>query len=265
MSNTSAKQVASIDGLCVSFKNSVCTIKLNRPKKLNALTLDMYNGIRDVLNCTANDDTVKLVYITGTGIYFSSGNDISNFILIPSKEQIKKYENFFQEFVKAFIVYPKIILVGVNGPAVGIAVTILPLADFVYASDSATFQTPFTKFGLTPEGCSTFTFPRIMGYARANEVLIAGRKLTAQDAFDRGLLTDIIHQREFHRKIDEKVQYISSLPFQSITYSKALMRNHEQEILLNVNEEECARVKERGKSEEVRNAAMTFFAKNSKM
>ena len=88
------------------------------------------------------------------------------------KKTLKDYYFFFsfsRTFVEAFINFPKPLVCAVNGPAIGIMVTTLALADMVYASDNASFHTPFMTLGQSPEGCSSYTFPKIMGYARVSQ------------------------------------------------------------------------------------------------
>lgn len=257
-----------VKGLDIVKENGVCAITINRPKKLNAITHEMYAAIRDTLNETAKDDTIRVLVLTGAGNYYSSGNDLSNFTKIPPEGPKKLAADahvLLKSFVNAFINYPKPLVCAVNGPALGIMVTTLALADLVYCTDNATFHTPFMTLGQSPEGCSSYTFPKIMGDARANDVLLAGRKLTAQEAFDRGLVTDIIPQGEFRSFIDTKAKYVASLPPKSVVYSKALNRLREKEMLERVNEEECVRLEERWLSEECMNAVMSFLAKQSKM
>jgi len=257
-----------IDGLDVKKENGICTITYNRPKKLNALTPEMYNGIRDTLNETAHDDSIKVLAFIGAGDYYCSGNDLSNFTKIPPggpKELAAKSSVVLRDYVNSNINYPKPVVCAVNGPAIGISVTILALADLVYASDTATFHTPFMSLGQSPEGCSSYTFPNIMGYAKANEVLLGGKKLTAQEAFDRNLVTAIIPHDEFRKSVEEKLNYLASLPPKSLMYSKALNREREKEMLMRVNEEECVRLEERWLSDECMNAVMKFLSQHSKM
>ena len=80
---------------------------------------------------------------------------------------------FDRKFVAHFIDFPKPLIAAVNGPAVGISVTVMGLFDMVYASDKATFHTPFMELGQSPEGCSSFMFPRIVGPAKVlNYILL---------------------------------------------------------------------------------------------
>lgn len=94
--------------------------------------------------------------------------------------------------VDSFIKCTKPIIVGLNGHAVGFAVTVLSLCDVIIASEGATLWTPFTGLALCPEGCSSYTFPRMMGLAQSSRFLYLNEKVTAQDAMNMGLVTRVV-------------------------------------------------------------------------
>jgi len=76
-----------------------------------------------------------------------------------------------RRYVAAYVDFPKPLIAAVNGPAIGVAVTVLGLFDVVYAADNASFSTPFSRLGQSPEGCASYTFPKIMGHAKVRYVL----------------------------------------------------------------------------------------------
>eukprot|EP00128_Syssomonas_multiformis_P015715 Colp12_sorted_trinity150504_noHs@33235 len=121
-----------------------------------------------------------------------TGNDLANFSVIAHPKDIaKESRKLCYNFVDAFVSFPKPLIAGVNGPAIGIAVTTLGLVDAVYASDTATFRTPFRELGQAPEGCSSYMFPKIMGEEMAHNVLDKSILLTAEDAKKCGFVTEI--------------------------------------------------------------------------
>lgn len=93
-----------------------------------------------------------------------------------------------ERFVDALIDIEKPLIAVVNGHAIGILVTTLGLCDLVIASNDATFQTPFSSTAQSPEGCSSYTFPKLMGTSVASLMLLFNHKLTAQEALAHGLI-----------------------------------------------------------------------------
>eukprot|EP00079_Xenopus_tropicalis_P026159 XP_012819854.1 PREDICTED: enoyl-CoA delta isomerase 2, mitochondrial isoform X2 [Xenopus tropicalis] len=251
----------------VSCEDNIIKIFLNRPEKKNAITLTMYKEIGEALEEAGKDESVFAV-LSGFGDYFCSGNDLNNFTNIPpeGKEKMAKDSaDLLETFVSKFIDFPKPLIAVVNGPATGISVTILGLFDLVYATDRATFHTPFSQLGQSPEGCSSYTFPRIMGLGKATEMLLFNKKLTAQEACNLGLVAEVFPDSSFQKEVWERIKDYSTLPKNSLAFSKQLIRVNEKEKLHAVNIQECERLKERWLSEECMNAIISFFQKRAKL
>jgi len=254
--------------IVVTLTGNVHTIMLNRPAKKNAITVEMYNEISAALKEIGEDTNSSVAVITGAGDFYSSGNDLSTFASVdPSQisKIAKDGSDLLLSFVNSFIDFPKPLIAVVNGPAVGVAVTTMGLCDVVYATDRATFQTPMVALGQSPEGCSALMFTRLMGQGRANEMLMFSRKITARQACDWGLVTEVFTDATFHEDVNAKIQQISSLPKNSLRLTKKLMRDVDRQQLKDVNQQECDVLEERWQSDECFKAVMDFFSKKSKL
>ncbi|VDM01192.1 unnamed protein product [Schistocephalus solidus] len=154
----------------------VMRLTLNRPSKKNAITWTVSSGQKfhsTISDCVWRRNSCFEKKTLGAGDFFCSGNDLSNFAAAtkPGADMQKLADTgkqVMQKFVASFIDFPKPLVGLINGPAVGIAVTTLPLYDCVLASDTATFHVPLTALGMTPEGCASYTFPRTMGTMRVS-------------------------------------------------------------------------------------------------
>ena len=141
-------------------------------------------------------------------------------------------------FVNTFIQFKKP-LVAVNGLAFGLGASILPLCDAVWANEKAWFQRPYTTFGQSPDGCSTVMFPKIMGGASANEMLLRGRKLMAQEACGKGLVSQVFWRRTFTQEVMVRIKELASCNAVVLGESKALVRCNMRLELEQANEREC--------------------------
>ena len=141
--------------------------------------------------------------------------------------------------MNTFIQFKKPIIAAVNGPALGLGASILPLCDVVWANEKAWFQTPYTTFGQSPDGCSSFTFPNSMGEASANAMLLSGQKLTAQEACKKGLVSQVFWPQTFSQEVMIRIKELASCNAVVLEESKALLRFTTKMKLEEANEREC--------------------------
>uniref|UniRef100_A0A8D0CQM3 Chromodomain protein, Y-like n=1 Tax=Sander lucioperca TaxID=283035 RepID=A0A8D0CQM3_SANLU len=207
----------------------------------NTLNPEVMKEIQSAMATAASDDS-KLVLLGAVGSVFCCGLDFLYFIRRLTddrkKESIKMAETI-RTFVNSFIQFRKPIVAAVNGPALGLGAALLPLCDVVWANEKAWFQTPYASYGQTPDACSSFTFPRIMGLASANELLLSGRKLTAQEAGSKGLVSQVLWPGTFTQEVMLRVKELVAV----LRESKALMRNTSRSALEQANERECESLK----------------------
>ncbi|XP_011062907.1 PREDICTED: enoyl-CoA delta isomerase 2, mitochondrial isoform X3 [Acromyrmex echinatior] len=219
----------------------------------------MYKELKMLLNESVENNEVLIFVLTANGDFFSSGNDIS-----ASIESFSVSVNTIKELIDTIIMYPKLLIAVVNGPAIGIATTILGIFDIVYASDKAYFQTPFSSLGLVAEGCSSYTFPRLLGHSKAGDMLYLGYKMNAQEAKQHGLVSKVYN----HDSLEEVWNYlnkISTLSSQSILATKRLVSRWNKEILLKVNEEEIEELKKLFESPELIQRMLNFLSRKNKL
>lgn len=212
----------------------------------NALTPEIMKEVRRAL-CNAATDDSKLLLLSAVGSVFCSGLDYSYLIGRLSSDRRKESTRIaeaIRDFVKAFIQFKKPIVVAINGPALGLGASILPLCDIVWASEKAWFQTPYATIRLTPAGCSSYTFPQILGVALANEMLFCGRKLTAQEACSRGLVSQVFWPTTFSQEVMLRVKEMAACSAVVLEESKCLVRSFLKSVLEDVNEKECVMLKQ---------------------
>ncbi|XP_068201260.1 enoyl-CoA delta isomerase 2-like [Palaemon carinicauda] len=267
-----------------TIENGLRILRFNRPKKYNAFNGDMYNSFMEALLEAGADPKTVITVVTGTGKYFSSGNDLGTFMKAEEEEPSssvsdsidpdtdegkiallrKKGVNRFEKLINVLIDFPKPLIAVVNGPAVGVGVTILPLVDVVYASDRATFLTPFVKSALSPEGCSSYLLPRIMGPGKAAEMLLFNKKITAADAKNYGLVTEVYPHENLH-EVWPMIREWTKLPPNSLHNAKALISSHKRDFLKKVNQKECDQLALTLSGGEFITSVMEFLNKKSKL
>ncbi|XP_031835822.1 enoyl-CoA delta isomerase 3, peroxisomal [Nomia melanderi] len=249
-----------------SVENGILKIVLNRPHKKNSINVSMYKTLSQLLHGSIQDNDIHTVVLTGSKNFFSSGNDFLSFI--RDKEgnsmDMESALPIYKKYVEDLITYPKLLIAIVNGPAIGIAVTTLPLFDMVYASDKAYFYTPFTKLGIVAEGCSTYTFPKILKHSKAGDMLYLGYKMNAFEAKEYGLVSHV-YKHEHLNDVWTYLKKISALSIESIFAIKRLVKKWDEKVLLEVHEEETNELIKRIQSPEFMQRLMETMLHKSKI
>jgi enoyl-CoA hydratase/carnithine racemase len=185
------------EDILYSVSDGIATITLNRPDKLNAFTGRMMNEIIEALDATDADDDVKVVIFTGAGRAFCAGADLSSggetFSRGGSDVQTKQgvpRDGGGLVSLRIFNSLKPVIGV-INGPAVGVGVTMTLPMDIRIASDSAKFGFVFAKRGIVPEACSSYFLPRLVGIQQATEWVFTGRVFAADEALRGGLVRSV--------------------------------------------------------------------------
>jgi enoyl-CoA hydratase/carnithine racemase len=180
---------------------------MNTPERLNGWTMEMMDALKEGFRVAARDDETRVLVLTGADPYYCAGVNLAATLRLghPRKLHTMIVEQN-QALFDAFLDFPKPLLVAVNGPAIGASVTSATLCDGIIASERATFSTPFAALGVTPEGCSSVHFARIMGQANAERMLgEEGWKPTAEEALEAGLIQWVAP----HDKLEEESRRIA--------------------------------------------------------
>lgn len=201
------------DILLYSNKNGVTTLTMNQPKKLNGWTGPMMLALKDAFIRAASDDNTKVAILTGADPYYCAGVNLSDTIkpMHPATLHKMIYESNAAIF-NVFIDFQKPLIIAANGPAIGACFTSATLADCIIASEKATFSTPFARLGVTPEGCSSVHFERIMGKKNADRMLGSeGWTPTASEAKEAGFVKEVVaHDKLLVRAQEIGEQIITS-------------------------------------------------------
>jgi enoyl-CoA hydratase/carnithine racemase len=240
----------------VEREGGLLTLRLNRPDKMNALTRAMYSQMAEVLDAANEDRAVRAVLITGGAECFTSGNDVADFLQAPPTGM----DSPVFQFMRALFDFGKPVVAAVAGPAVGIGTTLLLHCDLVYVSRDAKLRTPFVNLGLCPEFGSSLLLPRLLGQAKAAEVLLLGEAFTGAQAAEWGIASGALEDGPSTvAKAREMALRFLELAPSAVADSKRLMRAPGREELRKVIEEEGALFGQRLRSPEAIEALSAFM------
>jgi 2-(1,2-epoxy-1,2-dihydrophenyl)acetyl-CoA isomerase len=207
-------------------EGAAATIELNRPEALNAWNAQLGHDLLAAVQAVTEDDGVRAVVITGAGRAFSSGADLKD--LSGREERTadghpdvrRVLTERYHPIITAIRDMPKPVVAAVNGPAVGIGLSLALAADLIVASESAYFLLAFVNIGLVPDGGSSVLVPSRVGFARAAEMAMLGERVAARDALQWGLINRVFADDAFAVEVAALRDRLAAGPTRSYAGSK---------------------------------------------
>jgi enoyl-CoA hydratase/carnithine racemase len=178
--------------------DGILTITLDRPEKLNAFTTRMMYELLDAIDRADADDGVRAVIVTGAGRAFCAGADLSggggafDYEAAETPQTIEEHRDGGGLVVLRLYDAKKPVIAAINGPAVGVGITMTLPMDIRLASTTARMGFVFARRGIVPEACSSWFLPRVVGIGRAAEWVYTGRVFSAEEALAAGLVTRLV-------------------------------------------------------------------------
>ena len=217
----------------------VATLTLDRPDKLNALTLDVYADLRDLLAEIEHREDIAVLVITGAGKGFCSGGDVDDIIgdLLQRGDNrtVLEFTRMTGAVVQRLRELPRPVIAAVNGTAAGAGAVIALASDFRLLSASASFRFLFSKVGLAGAdmGCA-YLLPRLVGLGRATEILMLGDKVPAEQAERIGLANRVVPDGELAAQAQTLARRLADGPTFAYAATKSLL-TREQDMSLSAS------------------------------
>ena len=202
----------------IANEGGVRIITLNDPGTLNAAGLELMSDLRSAMDKAIADPAVRAIVLTGEGRGFCSGANLSGRgdsggdAVAASDGPNQALLRTYNPFVSSIRRSPKPLVAAVNGVAAGVGVSLALACDLVVAAESSYFLLAFRRIGLVPDGGATWLLPRLVGKARAMELMLLGEKLPAATALDWGLINRCVPDAELMPKAMELANALANGP-----------------------------------------------------
>jgi 2-(1,2-epoxy-1,2-dihydrophenyl)acetyl-CoA isomerase len=184
----------SSDVLLIERDGAIVVLTLNRPTTKNALNAELLKATREALDAASADPAVRVIVLTGAGAAFCSGADLKAAMAESATrfEQLASAMDAYHAVIRGIVGAPKPVIAMVDGCAVGFGCDMALACDLRILSDGAYLQEKFVKIGLMPDGGGTYWLPRLVGIARAMELMLTGEPVSAERAVSLGLANRVV-------------------------------------------------------------------------
>jgi 2-(1,2-epoxy-1,2-dihydrophenyl)acetyl-CoA isomerase len=183
----------------VDAETGIATLTLNRPQQKNAMDMSMRVALREAVYAIRQDRSIRAVVLRGAGQDFCAGGDLRG-MNVESAEEGRNRLDDLHGWVSMLLDLDRPVIAAVDGVAYGAGLSLALTADFVLATSRARFCMPFMKVGLVPDCGAFYTLPRVLGLARAKDLVFTARELHAEEAQRLGAVFEIVASETLHAR-----------------------------------------------------------------
>lgn len=206
----------------VDKRENYVLITLNRPEKLNALDLVMREELFETMQQAAKDDDIRAIVLTGKGRAFCAGGDLNTMGKFQPNQGRERMKNVHR-LVKIIVGMDKPIIAAVNGHCSGAGMSLALACDLIVAAENAKFSQSFIKVGLIPDCGSLFFLPRLVGMARAKELMLLAPTIDANTALQMGIINKVVPSEQLLEETSNIAIKLASSPRIAVGICKSLL------------------------------------------
>ena len=258
-------QESSYEAIRYDLEDGVLTMTLNRPERLNAFNGQMSAEMMDAFDRADADDDIRAIIVTGEGRGFCAGADLSSGgdTFASSNEDLEAYRDGGGVLSLRIYALRKPIIAAINGPAVGVGITMTLPMDVRLASTEARMGFVFVRRGMVPEACSSYFLPRLVGMGRASEWTLTGRVFPAAEALEAGLVNRVLPPEDLLPAARELASEIAANTSPvSVTLTRHMLwKALDAESPMAAHRVESKGIYTRGRSADAREGVVSFLEK----
>ena len=200
---------------------AIARLTLNRPDRLNALTLAMLGELSAALTDLDGDDTIRAVILTGAGRGFCAGQDLNDHEAMDDTRAVRALvERHYNPVIRQIRALPQPVIAAVNGVAAGAGCSLALACDIAIATEGAYFSNAFGKIGLIPDCGGSYFLPRLVGQARALGLSLLGLPIPAKTAEDWGMIWKAVPDADFASYVETMAKDLAEMPTVALSLTK---------------------------------------------
>lgn len=214
-----------LETLLFSETEGVAELTLNRPKARNAINLQMAKELKTITEHCAGSDKIRSVLVTGAGPVFCAGGDLMHFASAGDglTDALDEMMSYYHPALETLATIDAPVIAAINGPVAGAGVGLVASCSLAIASEASNFTLAYGMAGLNPDGSTTYHLPRLIGMRRAEELMLTNRTLSAQDALDWGLISQVAPETDVLEKARSTAARIAKGPTAAFGRTRRLL------------------------------------------